>query len=81
MSPLYLANEDISLFEARLPAGVVRYELQAAASCGRPPRAVFPHFEVNSRGYLILLREADLAWSSNKCRVSGSNNTAHYVIL
>ena len=40
MSPLYLANEDISLFAARLPAGVVRYELQAAASCGRPPCCV-----------------------------------------
>ena len=37
MSPLHLENGDISLFEARLPAGVVRYELQAAASCGRPP--------------------------------------------
>ena len=37
MSPLHLENGDISLFEARLPAGVMRYELQAAASCGRPP--------------------------------------------
>ena len=37
MSLLHLANEDIILFEARLPAGVVRYELQAAAS---PPCCV-----------------------------------------
>ena len=42
MSPLHLENGDISLFEARLPAGVVRYELQAAASCGRPPPCGVP---------------------------------------